>query len=412
MAPTVDGHLAILAGIPLSFVTVTALRRFIKKRQNNPTLPLGPVLLPLVLRMMRKSSWSILSILQKPYWTSVLGLLRSTIPSHTRAIRWVREMVVNLVDDPQHYHNHFATFSLSVVMSPVYDYNSARDDPLVQIVIKALIPGFTLLTPDRTLMLKIFPFLLKLPDWCWGSSIKHNARASTERVNEMADVPFRYVQQYMVTSYETTVATLMVLVLAMVLYSDVQKRTQAKIDSVIGRDQLPTFEDRASLPYVDAVVRETFRWQPVVPLGVPHATSSDDVYDGYCIPKGTLHRMNSGNPTHLVLYQRGRYTDDASTWTAIVTMLTLDISSAKDDQGKVISFTPTFIAGVVRCPVIFPCNISARSTFIQTLWTVGEFPNFERDDSLPHLWSNWGTRGVVDQVPPASVYQASVTQRV
>jgi hypothetical protein len=40
--------------------------------------------------------------------------------------------------------------------------------------------------------------VLKLPDWCWGSSIKRGARASRERVNEMKNVPFRYVQQHMV----------------------------------------------------------------------------------------------------------------------------------------------------------------------------------------------------------------------
>jgi cytochrome P450 len=59
----------------------------------------------------------------------------------------------------------------------------------------------------------------------------------------------------------------MFFLLAMVLYPDAQKRAQAEIDSVIGRDRLPTFEDRASLPYVDAIVRETFRWNPVLPLG-------------------------------------------------------------------------------------------------------------------------------------------------
>ena len=59
----------------------------------------------------------------------------------------------------------------------------------------------------------------------------------------------------------------MVFILAMVLYPDVQRRAQAEIDLVIGRDQLPTFEDRASLPYIDAVLRETLRWEPVVPLG-------------------------------------------------------------------------------------------------------------------------------------------------
>jgi cytochrome P450 len=59
----------------------------------------------------------------------------------------------------------------------------------------------------------------------------------------------------------------MVFLLVMVLYPDVQTRAQAEIDSVVGRDRLPTFEDRASLPYVDAVVREVLRWRPIGPLG-------------------------------------------------------------------------------------------------------------------------------------------------
>ncbi|KIK32896.1 hypothetical protein CY34DRAFT_748159 [Suillus luteus UH-Slu-Lm8-n1] len=279
----------------------------------------------------------------------------SAVKFRPMQIKRACEMVVNLVDDPLHFHHHFATFSLSVVMSTVYDYNiSARDDPMVQIVIDALIPGLTLLTPERSLLLRTFPFLLNVPDWCWGSSIKLGARASLSRITEMKNVPFRYVQQHtadgsvsqssmvaenlrrmemqeeeaksafenalkkaattaIVASYETTAATLMVFVLAMVLCPDVQKRAQAETDSVIGRDRLPTFKDRASLPYIDAIVRETFRWQPVVPLGVPHAASSDDVYEGYFIPKGAIITYNtwgitrdeSGTPTHLGLYQRG-----------------------------------------------------------------------------------------------------------
>ncbi|KAG2134905.1 cytochrome P450 [Suillus bovinus] len=83
----------------------------------------------------------------------------SAVKFRPMQIRRALEIVVNLIDDPQHYHDHFATFSLSVVMSTVYDYNiSARDDPMVQIVIKALIPGLTLITSERVLMLKTFPF--------------------------------------------------------------------------------------------------------------------------------------------------------------------------------------------------------------------------------------------------------------
>jgi cytochrome P450 len=64
-----------------------------------------------------------------------------------------------------------------------------------------------------------------------------------------------------------TTSTLMAFALAMVSYPDVQRRAQAEINSVIGRDRLPVFEDRASLPYIESVLRETLRWQPVGPLG-------------------------------------------------------------------------------------------------------------------------------------------------
>ncbi|KAG1826457.1 hypothetical protein EV424DRAFT_644746 [Suillus variegatus] len=48
MVPAVHDHFAMLAGISLSFVAVTALGRFIKKRQHNPFLPPDLVPLPLL----------------------------------------------------------------------------------------------------------------------------------------------------------------------------------------------------------------------------------------------------------------------------------------------------------------------------------------------------------------------------
>ena len=45
------------------------------------------------------------------------------------------------------------------------------------------------------------------------------------------------------------------------------KRAQTEIDAFVGTDRLPEFDDRSSLSYVDAIVRETMRWQPPGPLG-------------------------------------------------------------------------------------------------------------------------------------------------
>ncbi|KAG2114150.1 cytochrome P450 [Suillus discolor] len=507
MFPSVDGRIGILAVLPLSFVGIIALKRFIKNRQNK--LPPGPVPLPLlgnVLSVNTKEPWltytewsaaygdlvfvrllgqEVISInsqhlaealldkrsriySDRPYlatvepsgWSTITFAFtgygdewrlarrifqqtfrpNSAVKFRPTQIKRAREMIVNLIDDPQHYHSHFATFSSSVVMSVIYNYQpSARDDPLVRVLETAMVVGLEMMTLKNAILFGIFPFLLKLPDWCWGSSIKRDAQISTKHMNEMRDLPFQYAQDHMVEesflgqfsmvaenlqrmekqdeaskpmfevalkraaagvvvgAYETTSSTLMVFVLAMVLYPDVQRRAQAEIDSVIGRDRLPTFEDRASLPYVEAILRETFRWHPILPLGIPHATSSDDIYDGYFIPKGTTVMCNiwaisrdekrypdasrfmperfldvngaltDDDPSEYVfgLGRRvcpGRYAGDASVWSAIVTMLsTVEFSFPKDDQGNPIDFTPQFNMGLVRSVMAFPCNISPRS---------------------------------------------------
>ena len=57
------------------------------------------------------------------------------------------------------------------------------------------------------------------------------------------------------------------LILAMALYPEVQKKAQAEIDAVIGSNRLPDSEDRPSLPYLNAVIKEAMRWHLVAPLG-------------------------------------------------------------------------------------------------------------------------------------------------
>jgi len=66
----------------------------------------------------------------------------------------------------------------------------------------------------------------------------------------------------------------------MVLFPDVQKRIQAELDAVVGRKRLPTFEDRASLPYLEATIKESLRFHPPTPLGIAHRLVEDDVVQG------------------------------------------------------------------------------------------------------------------------------------
>ncbi|EJD00110.1 cytochrome P450 [Fomitiporia mediterranea MF3/22] len=85
---------------------------------------------------------------------------------------------------------------------------------------------------------------------------------------------------------ETTSASLQNFLIAMIHYPRVLKKAQHEIDTVIGRDRLPTFEDRPNLPYVGALVRELLRWRPAGPMGIPRRVAEDDWYEGYFIPKG------------------------------------------------------------------------------------------------------------------------------
>ena len=56
--------------------------------------------------------------------------------------------------------------------------------------------------------------------------------------------------------------------LALVLFPQVQRRAQAELDVVVGRDRLPTFDDRPRLPYIEALCKELMRWQMVTPTGM------------------------------------------------------------------------------------------------------------------------------------------------
>ncbi|CDO71706.1 hypothetical protein BN946_scf184915.g50 [Trametes cinnabarina] len=88
-------------------------------------------------------------------------------------------------------------------------------------------------------------------------------------------------------SSDTTGNTFEAFFVAMALYPEVQKKAQAELDSVVGRDRLPDHGDKDELVYINAIVKEALRWHNVLPLGIPHRTINDDEMDGYFIPGGT-----------------------------------------------------------------------------------------------------------------------------
>ncbi|OAD53437.1 hypothetical protein WN48_09993, partial [Eufriesea mexicana] len=90
----------------------------------------------------------------------------------------------------------------------------------------------------------------------------------------------------------TTSTTLEFLFLSMAVYQDVQRKVQKEIDSVIPSDRFPDLEDRAKLPYVEAVISESQRLWPVFPIIGPRRVLQDTQLDKYIIPKDSTVLIN------------------------------------------------------------------------------------------------------------------------
>ncbi|KAJ8585906.1 cytochrome P450 [Rhizopogon salebrosus TDB-379] len=350
-------------------------------------------------------------------------------------LRKAHRLLQSILETPERYQRHIELFASSLIMSAVYDYEAKpEDDPLLLAADKAIRVFVELASTRTSIILETFPFLLKLPAWFPGATLTRLAIQSQKNSATMVEDPFSYARERVMTatsnrcmvsdSYERvdmhgneadfelalkgssatafigmlhqTASTLLVFVLGMMLYPDAQKRAQAEIDAVIGTERLPTFEDRSSLPYVEAVLRETLRWNPVFPLGLPHFTTDSDVYNEYYIPKGAIvlanhwamsrdeaqyKNPNDFNPDRFFTpdgqlnddtvsfpfgFGRrvciGKHFADASLWIAIVSLLaTFRFMRPLDSDGKEVDPIFEWTTGLInRHPVSLPCRVLPR----------------------------------------------------
>ncbi|OBZ74344.1 O-methylsterigmatocystin oxidoreductase [Grifola frondosa] len=167
----------------------------------------------------------------------------------------------------------------------------------------------------------LMPFLKYLPSWV---PFQQEARRGRYMIEHLVTMPFEHVKKQMaegtaspsLTQHllglekpdmdnferrvkwtagsmygaggETTYAIILVFILVMVLYPEKQKLAQAEIDNLMGEERMPVIADLPHLPYVNAIIKETMRWHPVIPLGISRSSGQDDTYGEYFIPKGTV----------------------------------------------------------------------------------------------------------------------------
>ncbi|KAG8547578.1 hypothetical protein GDO81_027989 [Engystomops pustulosus] len=85
---------------------------------------------------------------------------------------------------------------------------------------------------------------------------------------------------------ETTSSTIRWAISFMVQNPDIQKRVHEEIERVIG-SAMPRIDHRKDMPYTNAVIHETQRFANILPMNLPRETTSDVVFQGYNLPKGT-----------------------------------------------------------------------------------------------------------------------------
>ncbi|KAJ3774223.1 cytochrome P450 1 [Lentinula raphanica] len=343
----------------------------------------------------------------------------------------VQNFLHQLTITPHDFMKHTMELSQSLVLSSLYGLDFHSDDPLVNMAVESLEITGLAMTTGTFPAIERFPWLRYFPAWFPGCGFKNIAAQCLRDFETINTVPFNIamenqrkglkssmitelaiqheddpdeleaIKRMAIVSYtaaaDTTMSSISSFLLAMCLHPDIQRKGQEEIDHVIGQDRLPTFEDRSSLPYVEAIYREVMRLHPPIPNGVPHTSMNDDFYHGYHIPKGCLvisniwamnrdeeiycnpdeflperHLESPGGPfknineiTAFGFGRRicaGRYMADNTVWLAVVSVLaTLTLGKAIDANGDEIDIPGEYTTGMFSHPKPYKASITPRN---------------------------------------------------
>ncbi|EKM54589.1 uncharacterized protein PHACADRAFT_146690 [Phanerochaete carnosa HHB-10118-sp] len=342
-------------------------------------------------------------------------------------------LLKKILQDPKHFYDHVRQFSAAVIMEITYGHKvTSDDDPYINIA-----EGMARILTEAGHTLSIidfFPWLRYLPSWFPGNWFGPLAENAAPFIKHMRNMPFEQVRQQMAAGNaapsfmsmqieeleqsggasledlhtlkvassqmyaagaDTTWSAIMNAIAVLYLYPKAQRKAQNELDKVLGGKRLPDFEDRESLPELEAILQETARWRPTTAFGLPHSSIADDVYRGMFIPKGTTVLANGTamsmddkvydnpaefRPERFLPPQSeplpvnisfgwgrrmcpGRHLANASVWIVIASLLAaFEIVPAKDDKGQDVIHEIKWLPGITSHPAPFPCMIRPRSS--------------------------------------------------
>ncbi|PCH39680.1 cytochrome P450, partial [Wolfiporia cocos MD-104 SS10] len=362
--------------------------------------------------------------------------LKTYRPIRTRE---VYALLSNLLDTPDDFGIHIKRYVAALILDTTYGHSiSTADDEYVRMADEALAVSTEAGTPGATII-DIFPILRYIQPWVPGASFMRHVHKARPLVEAAADIPYLNVKKSLADGTakpplvlsllkdaimtgrmtkeheddikglaavlygggtDTTSSILLTFIMAMTLFPYALQKAQEELDLVVGRHRLPDLEDRDSLPYLDSLIKEVYRWNCSILLAIPHRVMEDDEYRGYHIPKGSMvipkiwylfmmrdpsvfadperfwperflemspNEAQQKNPINFIFgFGRricpGRHFADENIWLAIACTASLfNMKKPRDIHGREIAPDAAFSSGFVSHPKQFECEIKPRS---------------------------------------------------
>ncbi|OJT11095.1 O-methylsterigmatocystin oxidoreductase [Trametes pubescens] len=218
----------------------------------------------------------------------------------------VNNLLRNLLRNPHEFLDHVHLYFAGIMTQITYGRRvTSLQDELVQAGERSVEGANGLGGPGAQLVDLGFPILQHIPSWFPGAQFKRDALRVREYVRIWKNLGYDLLAAEMAADtaapciyasilaefdgspppdvmddvkglpplnvygagVETSRGTLSTWFLHLVRNPHMLRKAQDEIDRVIGNARLPEFGDRESLPYLNALLEETYRWSPILPMG-------------------------------------------------------------------------------------------------------------------------------------------------